>query len=48
MEREMKIMSFQLPFPLTAKLTIKMDRPQLSPADIWTLQAATKAKAVFN
>ena len=33
------------PFPLTAelnKLTIKVDRPQLSPADIEKLQAATR------
>jgi arylsulfatase len=36
------------PFPLTAKfnkLTIKVDRPQLSPADIKRLEAAMKEKA---
>jgi arylsulfatase len=36
---------YQPPFPLTAKLnklTIKMDRPQLSPADIQKLEAATR------
>ncbi|MEF8759407.1 MAG: hypothetical protein V5B36_06685 [Candidatus Accumulibacter sp. UW25] len=35
---------YRPPFPLTAKmnkLTIKVDRPQLSPADIRKLQAAT-------
>jgi arylsulfatase len=39
---------YRPPFPLTAKLnrlTIKMDRPQLSPADIQKLQAATQEKA---
>ena len=36
------------PFPLTAKLdklTIKVDRPKLSPADIKKLQAAMREKA---
>ncbi|HTR04966.1 MAG TPA: arylsulfatase [Thermoanaerobaculia bacterium] len=36
---------YQPPFPLTAKLnklTIKMDRPQLSPEDIRRLEAATR------
>jgi arylsulfatase len=39
---------YQPPFPLTAKLnklTIKVDRPQLSPEDIQKLQAAMKEKA---
>jgi hypothetical protein len=39
---------YQPPFPLTAKLnklTIKVDRPQLSPADIQKLQAAMQEKA---
>ena len=39
---------YQPPFALTAKLdrlTIKVDRPQLSPADIARLQAAMTAKA---
>jgi arylsulfatase len=39
---------YQPPFPLTArlnKLTIKVDRPQLSPADIQKLEAAMKAQA---
>jgi hypothetical protein len=39
---------YKPPFPLTAKLnklTIKVDRPQLSPADIKTLQAAMREKA---
>jgi arylsulfatase len=39
---------YKPPFPLTAKLnklTIKVDRPQLSPADIARLQAAMKEKA---
>ncbi len=39
---------YRPPFPLTAKLnklTIKVDRPQLSPADIKTLQAAMREKA---
>ena len=38
---------YKPPFTLTAKLnklTIKIDRPQLSPADIAKLQAAMKAK----
>ena len=38
---------YKPPFALTAKLnklTIKVDRPQLSPADIARLQAAMKAK----
>jgi hypothetical protein len=39
---------YKPPFPLTAKLnklTIKVDRPQLSPADIKKLQAAMLEKA---
>ena len=39
---------YKPPFPLTAKLnklTIKIDRPQLSPADIKTLQDAMMEKA---
>jgi hypothetical protein len=39
---------YQPPFPLTAKLnklTIKVDRPQLSPADIKKLEAAMTEKA---
>jgi arylsulfatase A-like enzyme len=39
---------YQPPFPLTAKLnklTIKVDRPQLSPEDINKLQAAMREKA---
>jgi arylsulfatase len=39
---------YKPPFPLTAtfnKLTIKVDRPQLSPADITRLEAAMKEKA---
>ncbi|MCC6868118.1 MAG: sulfatase-like hydrolase/transferase [Burkholderiales bacterium] len=39
---------YQPPFPLTAKLnklTIKLDRPQLSPAEVAKLEAAMKAKA---
>jgi arylsulfatase len=39
---------YQPPFPLTAKLnklTIKVDRPQLSPEDIKQLQAAMQEKA---
>ena len=39
---------YKPPFPLTAKLnklTIKMDRPQLSPEDIKKLQGAMKAAA---
>ena len=39
---------YQPPFTLTAKLnklTLKLDRPQLSPADIARLEAAMKAKA---
>jgi arylsulfatase len=38
---------YKPPFPLTAKLnklTINIDRPQLSPADIARLQAAMKNK----
>jgi hypothetical protein len=38
---------YQPPFPLTAKLdklTIKIDRPQLSPADIKKLEAGMQAK----
>ena len=40
---------YRPPFPLTAKLnklTIKIDRPQLSPADVAKLEAAMKAKAI--
>ena len=39
---------YKPPFVLTAKLnklTIKLDRPQLSPADIQKLQAAAAAAA---
>ena len=39
---------YKPPFPFTAKLnklTIKIDRPQLSPEDIKKLQAAMKEKA---
>jgi arylsulfatase len=39
---------YKPPFPLTAKLnklTVKLDRPQLSPADVKKLQAATTEKA---
>ena len=39
---------YQPPFPLTAKLhklTIKVDRPKLSPEDIRKLEAAMKEKA---
>ena len=39
---------YKPPFPLTAKLnklTIKVDRPQLSAADIKKLEAAMKAAA---
>jgi hypothetical protein len=39
---------YQPPFPLTAKfnkLTINIDRPQLSPADIQKLKAAMQEKA---
>jgi hypothetical protein len=39
---------YKPPFPLTAKLnklTIKVDRPQLSPEDIKRLQAAMREKA---
>ena len=39
---------YQPPFPLTAKLdklTIKIDRPQLSPADIAKFEAAMKEQA---
>ena len=39
---------YKPPFALTAKLsklTIKVDRPQLSPADIKKLQAAMQEKA---
>ena len=39
---------YKPPFALTAKLnklTIKIDRPQLSPADIQKLEAAMQAKA---
>jgi arylsulfatase len=39
---------YQPPFPLTAKLnklTIKVDRPQLSPADIKALEEGMKAAA---
>ena len=39
---------YKPPFPLTAKLnklTIKIERPQLSPADIAKFEAAMKEKA---
>lgn len=39
------------PFPLTAKLeklTIKMDRPKLTPADIAKLEEAQKAASDAN
>ena len=39
---------YKPPFPLTAKLnklTIKVNRPQLSPADLQKLEAAMKEKA---
>jgi hypothetical protein len=39
------------PFPLTArleKLTIRVDRPQLSPAEIQKLETAMKAKAAYD
>ena len=39
---------YKPPFPLTAKLnklTVKVDRPKLSPEDIKKLQAAMKEKA---
>ena len=39
---------YRPPFPLTAKLnklTIKVDRPKLSPEDVKKLQAAMKQKA---
>jgi arylsulfatase len=39
---------YRPPFPLTAKLnklTIKVDRPQLSPEDVKKLQAAMQEKA---
>jgi arylsulfatase len=39
---------YKPPFALTArlnKLTIKVDRPQLSPADVKKLEAAMKEKA---
>ena len=39
---------YKPPFALSAKLnklTLKLDRPQLSPADIARLEAAMKAKA---
>jgi arylsulfatase len=42
---------YRPPFPLTAKLnklTIKVDRPQLSPADIKKLQAAMLNKAASD
>ena len=42
---------YQPPFALTAKLnklTIKVDRPQLSPADIKKLETAMKAKATAD
>ena len=42
---------YQPPFPLTAKLdklTIKIDRPQLSPEDIAKLEEAMKAKAAAD
>jgi arylsulfatase len=42
---------YQPPFALNAKLnklTIKVDRPQLSPADIEKLKAASQAKATAD
>jgi arylsulfatase len=42
---------YKPPFPLTAKLnklTIKVDRPQLSPKDIKTLEEAMQAKAAAD
>jgi arylsulfatase len=42
---------YRPPFPLTAKLntlTIKVDRPQLSPGDVKKLQAAMKQKAAAD
>jgi len=39
---------YRPPFPLTAKLnklTIKVDRPQLSPTDVKRLEAAMMEKA---
>jgi hypothetical protein len=42
---------YKPPFPLTAKfnkLTIKIDRPQLSPEDIKKLETAMKTKAVAD
>jgi hypothetical protein len=42
---------YKPPFPLTAKLnklTIKVDRPQLSPADIKKLEAAMPAADVLK
>jgi len=42
---------YKPPFPLTAKLeklTIKMDRPKLTPADIAKLEEAQKAAADAN
>ena len=39
---------YKPPFPLTAKLnrlTIKVDRPQLSPADVKKFEAAMREKA---
>ena len=42
---------YKPPFPLTAtldKLTIKIDRPQLSPEDIKKFEAAMKTKAVSD
>ena len=42
---------YKPPFPLTAKLnklTIKMDRPQLSPADIKKLEAAMRKRRKAN
>jgi arylsulfatase len=40
---------YQPPFRFTGKLnklTLKLDRPQLSPADIKSLEAAMRTKAV--
>ena len=42
---------YKPPFPLTAKLdklTVKVDRPQLSPSDIKELQSAMQEKAVAD
>ena len=46
--RRVRDADYRPPFALTAKLnklTIKVDRPQLSPADIKSLQAGMQEKA---